>query len=80
MTQITKTMQKLLDRRAMADSYVSVDGKREADAARALVAAGLAVRVDISAELSAGTYYDHFGRSFATRKWRCVIGGRVYFA
>lgn len=77
---MTKTMQKLLDRR---DGQVSiaVSGARESSAARALVAAGFAVRYDNQSKLVIGaSYYNHFTRGWATAKPYSDIGGVLYFA
>lgn len=77
---ITKTMQVLLNARQGADS-IAVAGIRQANAARALVAAGLATRyVSQSRVIANETYYDHFRRAYATRQSRADIGGLLYFA
>lgn len=78
MAKITKTMQALLDARQGADS-VAIAGARQASAARALVAAGLAVRYENQSRLVTGTYYNHFARRYESLKPRADIGGLLYF-
>lgn len=78
MVAITKTMQALLDARKGADS-IPISGARQASAARALVAAGLARMYSDQSRLVTGTYYNHFSRGYASRKPRADIGGILYF-
>jgi hypothetical protein len=78
MAKITKTMQALLDARQGADS-LAIAGARQASAARALVAAGLAVRYENQSRLVTGTYYNHFARRYESRKPHADIGGILYF-
>ncbi|MGN7104888.1 hypothetical protein ACTHR6_24970 [Ralstonia holmesii] len=77
---MTKTMQKLLDRRD-GQVCIAVSGARESAAARALVAAGLAIRYDNQSKLVSGkSYYNHFHRGWATAKPYSDIGGVLHFA
>ena len=78
MAKITKTMQALLDARKGAD-HIAISGSRQANAARALVAAGLARMYSDQSRLVTGTYYDHFRRGYVSRKPRADIGGILYF-
>lgn len=79
MAKMTVTMRALLARRENADSIVCT-GIRETNAARALVAQGLAARYDSQSRLIVGeTYYNHFTRGYATRASRADIGGILYF-
>lgn len=78
MAKITKTMQALLDARKGADS-IPIAGARQANAARALVAAGLARMYSDQSRLVTGTYYDHFSRRYTSRAPRADIGGILYF-
>lgn len=83
MAKMTKTMEDLLLRRKLyySDrSCMAIDGKRQADAARALVAAGLAKRYESMACMTGGDYYVHpITRKGATTKHRVVIGGMLHF-
>lgn len=77
--KITKTMQKLLDRK-MSGTELQVHGMRECKAAQALVNAGLAKRYESLSYLSSGqSYYNHFRRCWATAKPCAVLSGVVYF-
>jgi pyruvate dehydrogenase complex dehydrogenase (E1) component len=78
MAKLTVTMRALLARRNGADSIVCT-GIRETNAARALVAAGMAARYESQAKMITGTYYNHFRRGYATRAPRADIGGILYF-
>ncbi|WP_155747109.1 hypothetical protein [Burkholderia territorii] len=79
MAKLTKTMQKLLDRRAGNDSIV-IEGAREASAARALVSSGLAKSYDSQTRMFSGrSYYNHFHRCWGTAKPYVSIGGILYF-
>ncbi|QBX06442.1 hypothetical protein H1O16_gp029 [Burkholderia phage BcepSaruman] len=78
MVKITKTMQALLDARGDADS-VPVTGARQAQAARALVDAGLARMYSNQSRVVSGTYYNHFTRRYESRAPRADIGGILYF-
>ena len=80
MAKLTATMQALLTRRNGLDSIICM-GIRETNAARALVAQGMATRYESQSRVVSGeTYYNHFTRRFATRKTRADIGGILYFS
>ncbi|VWC39646.1 hypothetical protein BLA23254_06867 [Burkholderia lata] len=80
MAKLTKTMQTLLNRRGGGDSVV-IEGAREASAARALVAAGLAKSYDSQSRMFSGqSYYSHFRRGWVTAKPYVSIGGVLHFA
>jgi hypothetical protein len=80
MARITKTMQALIERRNGAQS-IACTGIRETNAARSLVALGMAREyVSQSRLVSGATYYNHFTRSYATRRSHADIGGILYFA
>ena len=77
-----KTQQKLLSRietaRKAGFSYVDVDGSRETQAARELVAAGKAVSFENHSGWTGGDYYIHpFTRRPATTKPRFHPAGRI---
>lgn len=78
---LTKTQVKLLARREQQQTdCISVDGRREVDAAQALVAAGLAVRFENMGSMSGGKFYIHpITRNGATTKPVYVAAGRLYF-
>jgi hypothetical protein len=78
MPKLTLTMRALLEVRQGADS-VPIVGIRQARAAHALVAQGLAARYESQSRLVGGTYYNHFTRAYATRAIRADIGGILYF-
>lgn len=72
-------MRALLARRNRSDS-IACTGIRETNAARALVARGMAARYESQSRVIAGeTYYNHFTRGYATRATRADIGGILYF-
>lgn len=80
MAKITNTMRALLARRENAGSIVCT-GIRETNAARALVAQGMAARYESQSRVIAGeTYWNHFTRRYATRASRADIGGILYFS
>lgn len=77
--KMTKTEKTLLTRSRSYGS-VYVDGKREVDAAKKLVAKGLAVRFENLSSMSTGEYYIHpFTRRPAISKTVFVYGGTLYF-
>lgn len=76
---MTITMRALLAARNGAD-HIPITGLRQAKAARALVAQGMAARFESQSRLSGGeTYYNYFRRAYATRVSRADIGGILYF-
>jgi hypothetical protein len=79
MPKLTATMRALLAARQGADS-IAIVGARQANAARALVAQGMAREYRNQSRMITGeTYYNHFRRGFATRAPRVDIGGILYF-
>lgn len=79
MAKLTVTMRALLARRNGLNSIICV-GIRETNAARALVAQGMAARYESQSRVITGeTYYNHFTRGYATRASRADIGGILYF-
>lgn len=78
MSKLTKTMQALLDRRA--ESPIWVDEIRESNAARALVAAGLASQWVNHGCMVGGEYrVSPFTRKAYTTKTRFCAGGQLFF-
>ena len=76
---ISKTEQTLLNRNRV-DGRVYLNGKREVDAAKKLVAKGLAVKVENLSSMSTGEYYIHpFTRCPGISKTLFVYGGNLYF-
>lgn len=76
--KLTKTQAMLLARDPMHGRIV-VNGKREVDAAKALVTKGLAAKFDNHSCMSRGEYYIHpFSRRQAISKTIFVYGGYLY--
>lgn len=76
---LTKTEQKILNR-VRWDSKTYLEGKREIDAAKKLVAKGLAERFENLSSMSEGEYYIHpFTRRAGISKKVFVYGGNLYF-
>jgi hypothetical protein len=76
---ISKTEQTLLNRNRI-EGRVYLNGKREVDAAKKLVAKGLAVKVENLSSMSTGEYYIHpFTRRPGISKTLFVYGGNLYF-
>jgi len=76
---LTKTEQTLLNRN---QNYgrVYLNGKREVDAAKKLVAKGLAEKFENLSSMSTGEYYIHpFTRRAGISKTVFVYGGNLYF-
>ena len=77
---LSKT-EKILLARDRIGGRVYVSGKREHDAAKKLVAAGLATRYENMSGMSKGEYYIHpFTRRPGISKSIFVFGGELYFA
>ena len=78
MTVLTKTEQVLLNRAPM-HGRIHLNGKRECDAAKKLVAAGLASRFENLSGLSKGEYYiNPFTRRPGISRSIFVYGGYLY--
>jgi hypothetical protein len=76
---ISKTEQTLLNRNRV-DGRVYLNGKREVDAAKKLVAKGLAEQFENLSSMSTGEYYIHpFTRRPGISKTLFVYGGNLYF-
>ena len=75
---LTKTEQTLLSRDPM-HGRIYIDGKREYDAAKKLVAKGLASKFENLSGMSRGEYYIHpFTRRPGISKTIFVYGGYLY--
>ena len=76
--KLTKTQAALLVRDRMHGRIV-INGKREVDAAKQLVAMGLAAKFDNLSGMSRGEYYIHpFTRRPSISKTIFVYGGYLY--
>ncbi|MGF6996735.1 hypothetical protein [Paraburkholderia sp. GAS32] len=79
--KLPRTATRLLARRETEGARIVCTGAHESGAARALVAAGLAVRYDNQSRTIAGrTYWNHFTRRYCTARPHTDIGGILYFA
>lgn len=77
---LSKTEKALLER-GRSYGRIYLYGKREVDAARKLVAKGLADRLENMSGMSKGEYYIHpFTRRPAISRTIFVYGGELYFA
>jgi len=77
---MTKTEQTLLARASM-HGRIAVNGKRECDAAKRLVARGLAKQFENMSGVSRGEYYIHpFTRRPAISRTIVVYGGHLIVA
>lgn len=77
--KLSKTEVKLL-KRSRNYGRIYLDGKREVDAAKKLVAKGLAERFENQSSMSTGEYYIHpFTRRPGITKTVFVYGGNLYF-
>jgi hypothetical protein len=75
---MTKTQQNLLDRNPV-HGRIAINGKREYDAAKSLVAQGLAREFENHSGLSKGEYYIHpFTRKGVVSKSVFVYAGWLY--
>jgi hypothetical protein len=78
--KLTKTEQTLLSRKPI-HGRISIDGKREYDAAKSLVSKGLAAKWENLSGLSKGEYYIHpFTRKGCVSKEVFVYAGYLYIA
>jgi hypothetical protein len=78
--KLTKTEQTLLSRKPI-HGRIAIDGKREYDAAKSLVARGLAAKWENLSGLSKGEYYIHpFTRKASISKEVFVYAGYLYIA
>jgi len=83
--KLTKTQQTLMARERDDTGRVWCEGIREANAARALVQAGLAVRYENHTSPAArrsglgDTYYNHFTRSYQSYRPLTVVAGAIFF-
>lgn len=76
---MTKTEQVLMSRRRN-DGSIWIDGKREYDAAKRLVAKGLAVQFDSHSSMSSGVFkVNPFTRTGYVTKSVFVYGGNLHF-
>ena len=79
-SEMTKTEEKLLARSRFHEDHTYVQGKREVDAAKKLVAKGLAKRFENQSSMSIGEYYIHpFTRRAGISKSVFVYAGTLYF-
>jgi predicted ATP-grasp superfamily ATP-dependent carboligase len=75
----TQTMRALLEARQGAP-FIAIAGARQASAARALVAQGMAARyVSQTKIIAPRRYWDNFGRVYAWTREYADIGGILYF-
>ena len=78
--KLTKTEQTLLSRKPI-HGRIAINGKREYDAAKSLVARGLAAKWENLSGLSKGEYYIHpFTRKASISKEVFVYAGYLYIA